>query len=715
MLDATTGSATVLTGTAPTLIGDGPCLSGTLRALGLGQKPMSSTSLDRIRVDGMALLAKVASVYVKEIAPGGIGADGSARAAESVPLKSCTGLLYGRIQSGKTVAMIALVAAAIDNGFRVVIVLTSDNTKLVAQTAERFGVLEGTQALDATVPDAWSTDQKHIAKHLSKSGVVFVCSKNQKRLDDLIGFLEKIGAPGYPALILDDEADQATLDANMAKNSRAKSKGKATVDPTAIYELVVQRLRASLRHHVFLQVTATPYALLLQSVGTQLRPSFTQLLEPGFGYTGGEKFFEVEHIQGPKPPLVYVDAAESQQILDGTLEAPEGLRSAISCFLVAAGAQSAMAPGAAPTGQNFLCHTSQLRTQHRNLETLVRGFVDLAGDHVDAGAGEAVDRMHRAHIDLQKTLPNVPPFDEVLEQVRRRLIGRRIVVVNAGADAEPGRALNFIIGGNILGRGVTIDNLLVSYYLREPKTGQMDTMLQHARMYGYREQLMPLTRVFLPAQLAFRFHEIHCIERRLRRQLAAADMGKQIVIERATNLKTTRGTVLDPSYIDVFDGEEQVYPRHPQLDLPRADYEKISERIKSLVGGQLSTKPQLQRIDYEELMQLVDTFPYDAKGESSSWIPGVLKRVLEKQRERCAGRAYLYTRKTQRESRFFATGVLSGKELADLRQQDGPVFCAFRDDGLLISSGPGAPFWHPSLVLDKDMPSLVVNVTPDEN
>jgi hypothetical protein len=711
----TKGSATVLGKSAPRLRSDGQCLTGTLRSLGSGADPMSPSSLEKIKADALALMGKVVAVYADNIADGEVGVDGSACASESEPTEPCTGLLYGRIQSGKTVAMIALVAAAIDNGFRVVVVLTSDNTKLVAQTAERFADLEGPITLDATVRDAWSTDHKHISKYLAQSGVVFVCSKNQKRLDDLILFLkEEIGASKYPALILDDEADQATLDTNLARNSRAKSKGKAPVDPTAIYNLVVQNLRKSLRHHVFLQVTATPYALLLQSVGAPLRPSFTHLLEPGVGYTGGEKFFEAAHIEGPQPPLVYVGDAESQTILGGASEAPEGLKNAIAFFIIASGAQAILDPDSVKSGQNFLCHTSQLRQQHRNLETLVRTYVDRVGDSVDTETGEAFQRLHMAHVELRRTLPNAPAFESVLEQIRRRLVGRRVVVVNAGADAEPGRALNFIVGGNILGRGVTIKNLLVTYYLREPKIGQMDTMLQHARMYGYREKLMPFTRVYLPEQLAVRFHEIHCIERRLRKQLIAADMGKQIVIEKASNLKTTRGTVLDPSYIDVFDAEDQVFPKHPDLAMARAEYERIHARVQKLVGGQLSTSAQLEAIDYDELLKLVDEFPYNSKFESSSWIPGVLRRVLEKQRERCEGRAYLYTRKTNRKTRTFATGVLSGKELAELRDMDGPVLCAFRDDGKLIPAPPANEFWHPTLVLDKGMPSLVVNVTPDE-
>lgn len=714
MPEHTLGSVTVLGAPTPTLRTDGSCLTGTLRSLGSGPDAMSEAALVRIKDDALKLLGTIVGLYARDVAAGEVGADGGAKASAAVPTKPATGLLYGRIQSGKTVAMIALVAAAIDNGFRVVVVLTSDNTKLVTQTAERFGALEGTLALDATVREVWATDQKHIAKSLSQSGVVFVCSKNQKRLDDLSNFLEEIGAPNYPALILDDEADQATLDTNTAKNSRARSKGGPTVDPTAIYERVVEGLRKSLRHHVFLQVTATPYALLLQSVGTQLRPSFTQLLEPGPDYTGGEKFFEAEHVEGPQPPLVYVNAQESQAIAEGATEAPEGLKSAIAFFLVASGAQAELDPESARAGQNFLCHTSQLRLQHRNLEALVRGYVDRIGDSVDTNAGEPLQRLQVAYEELGRTLPSRPPFEKILEQVRRRLVGRRVVVVNAGAEAEPGKALNFIIGGNILGRGVTIKNLLVTYYLREPKTGQMDTMLQHARMYGYRAKLMPFTRVYLPEQLAVRFHEIHCIERRLRKQLVNADMGKQIVVERAANLRTTRSAVLDPSYIDVFDGEEQVFPKHPDFFLPRAEYEALLSRIQRLVGGQLSSEEQLEKLDYDELLRLVDDFPYDSKKESSSWLPGVLRRVLEKQRERCGGRAYLYTRKTQRKSRVFATGALSGKELARLRGQDGPVFCAFRDNGKTIEGIAANEFWYPTLVLDKNMPSLVVNVTPDE-
>ena len=705
------GTATIASSVAlPSIRADGPCLTGTLRGLS-----MPLVAIEKIKSDALDLLARIVSVYSSEIASGEVGADGAAKAGPAIPVKPCTGLLYGRIQSGKTVAMIGLVAAAIDNGFRVIVVLTSDNLALVSQTTGRFEALVGPIAIDALNRDSWSTDNKHIAKHLANSGVVFVCSKNTKRLDDLIDFLGKIEAPNYPALILDDEADQATLDTNLARRSRAEKKGLPSVDPTAINERVVQELSKSLRHHVFLQVTATPYALLLQSVGAKLRPSFVRLLEPGVGYTGGEHFFEAKHLEGPSPPLVYVPDDESSSIRDGAADAPDGLRQAIAFFLVAAAAQGLTEPGASNASQNFLCHTSQLRAQHQTLEALVRNYVDRVGDHIDARGGEGLDRLHRAYDELRRTVPDPPPLGAIIEQVGRRLVGRKVVVVNAEANATLGRGLNFIVGGNILGRGVTIENLLVTYYLREPKIGQMDTMLQHARMYGYRASLMHLTRVFLPRQLAVRFHEIHRIEYRLRRQLAAADMGKQIVVEKATNLNPTRRTVLDPSYIDAFDAEDQIFPIYPDFATSPSEYKRIETIVKRLVGGALSTKPQLIAIDYAELLALVDEFPYGEKEASSSWIPGVLRRVLEKQRERCHETAFLYTRKMNRRTSVFATGALSGEELSHLRSQPGPVFCAFRDDGKGIPDlvPAASEFWYPTLVLDRNMPSLIVNTTPD--
>jgi len=194
------------------IITDGPCLQGTLANIGSGAKGLNEAGLKKAHRDATALLADVVRTYNAEVALGEVGAGGTGRASESTALKRCpTGLLYGRVQSGKTVAMICFTAAALDNGFRVVVVLTSDFVKLVEQTAHRFVALDGALIRSSLQSDTWEADADHVRKHVASNGVVFICAKNQQRLATLVDFLGRIGAANYPALalVLDDEADQA--------------------------------------------------------------------------------------------------------------------------------------------------------------------------------------------------------------------------------------------------------------------------------------------------------------------------------------------------------------------------------------------------------------------------------------------------------------------------------------------------------------------------
>ena len=81
------GTATITSGPAPSLRADGPCLMGTLAL------PMPPAAIDKIRSDALDLLSRIVTVYSAEIALGEVGADGSGKAAVSVPQKPCTALL----------------------------------------------------------------------------------------------------------------------------------------------------------------------------------------------------------------------------------------------------------------------------------------------------------------------------------------------------------------------------------------------------------------------------------------------------------------------------------------------------------------------------------------------------------------------------------------------------------------------------------------------
>ena len=94
----------------------------------------------------------------------------------------------------------------------------------------------------------------------------------------------------------------------------------------------------------------------------------------------------------------------------------------------------------------------------------------------------------------------------------------RVKLVNGETDEDVAveSPYNLFVGGNKLGRGVTIKNLLVSYYGRHPRSPQADTVLQHARMYGYRRKDIGLLRLFLPPVLHRVFKAINKMERGLR-------------------------------------------------------------------------------------------------------------------------------------------------------------------------------------------------------
>jgi hypothetical protein len=715
------GTAKIVDKGTVEMVVDGPCLAGTLDQLeqGVGAKPMRREALTRVRADALALLEKVLDAYASGVAPGEVGMSGSAKASDAAPLaeRSPTGLLYGRVQSGKTVAMITFCAAAIDNGFRVIVVLTSDFVKLVEQTADRFAALDGPLIRSALQSDTWDYDREHVKKHIARHGIVFICTKNQQRLTALVEFLGTIGAAGYPALVLDDEADQATLDTTVA--ARSSGRKNAPTQPSAIHRKTVQdeegqSIRQTLKHHVFVQVTATPYALLLQNIDNELRPTFSHLLEPGVGYTGGEAFFDVQHVENGDPPIVSIDEEESALIEASSDNTPPlGLQQALAFFLVAAGAQNVVDGASRTSGQNFLCHTSQKQAEHARAAGLIRAYLNRLSDDLETGTeGETMMRLHWGYSELRRTMSSPPSFDEILERIKRRLPRREVPIVNsANSPVDFGRQLNFIVGGNILGRGLTIDNLLVTYYLRRAKVSQMDTVLQHARMFGYRQPLMPYTRVFLPDSLGARFHFIHKAERNLRQQLAANSGMSRVVVETMSSLRATRLNVLDTSNLAAYEAGDQIYPS--AADFSRKGLEKgpvVEAMVRKILGGTLREGAFVQ-VPLGDLLSLIPELPYDAN-EANMWDPEMLARVLQRVSQRYGGRGFLFFRQMNRTKITLPTGALSGDELDEARRQSGPVVCVFRDNGRRLKGKESQQeYWYPTVVLPSDMPTQLFNTT----
>src|SRR5258708_9688170 len=236
-----------------------------------------------------------------------------------------TGLVIGYVQSGKTVSFTTVAALARDNGFRLVIICSGVNVNLYEQSRDR---LRRDLRIDERKDRAWlfidnprprvqviqSIEGAIIDDEplpgLPRPTVLLTLMKTGTHLDTTITILKRLKLDSVRSLIVDDEADQASLN-----NRVAVGKESAT------YRRIVE-MRSKLPQHTFLEYTATPQALLLINLIDVLSPDFAEVLSVGSGYIGGRAFFQrrdlvrqipEEQIPGPdnvpyEPPATLTEA-----------------------------------------------------------------------------------------------------------------------------------------------------------------------------------------------------------------------------------------------------------------------------------------------------------------------------------------------------------------------------------------------------------------------
>jgi hypothetical protein len=193
------------------------------------------------------------------------------------PLEPSDGLLYGLIQSGKTSILTVSAAMAADNGFDCLLVLTTDNDPLYEQTLERVHAALG--GITVLGKKDWK-DPTRFSKQVRNKPFAIVCSKNGSMLKGLLEAFQKAKTKDLSVYIIDDEADQASLNTF----TRKKTGRVSTINR------VITDFRDYFPVNTYLQVTATPQALFLQRPNHRYRPSFTVVTEPGPSYVGGDSF-----------------------------------------------------------------------------------------------------------------------------------------------------------------------------------------------------------------------------------------------------------------------------------------------------------------------------------------------------------------------------------------------------------------------------------------
>lgn len=378
--------------------------------------------------------------------------------SSQTPSNPKTGLVYGRIQSGKTRAMIASAAMAFDNNFRIAIVLTSNINDLVSQTHFDFSTgLQGVMSFTKDNDLDREIQNVKVYLEMGDGRLLLVGSKGKNSLENISTFLENVGADDYPSIIFDDEGDQASLDTN----TRRRSQSSVAVAPSKINDIIQNKLRVAVPKHVYVSVTGTPQAVLLQSADSSNRPSFVVLIPPGKSYIGGDYFFGSEEPEGnPNKLVIVVDQNEKQTLLDRNSPIPDGLRKSILFFLVS-GAAAIKNEGGRDKGYSYLCHPSLNNEEQGIAEEKINSFLTEVTRVLLATtpqAGQIPDKLKEVYDELLLTLKEkTPTFEELKSIISKQLATRQLLVINAKVKRQGiayGRGYNFLIGGNTLGRGI---------------------------------------------------------------------------------------------------------------------------------------------------------------------------------------------------------------------------------------------------------------------
>ncbi len=455
-----------------------------------------------------------------------------------------TGLALGKVQSGKTLSYTSLIALGIDNGYRVTVVLAGTKNPLLEQNFTRlYNDLEARRPSLTPFRNPLPQDAEVIRSVLHGGGhALIVVLKNRKRLEDARRVLATPEIRSFPTLMIDDEGDEASLNTQFRRGRRS-----------AIYESIL-RLRSALQVHAYVAYTATPQANLLISGIDGLSPDFGILVEPGQGYCGGATFFGSDRDRFVRT----VPLAEAEE--EHVWGIPNGLRQAIATFLVGGAIRHLRESNA---WHSMLIHNSNLRADHERLQTAIRNLVGLWRESLglpddDPATHELMDLMHVAYDDLCSTVHDPPTWEQVRRQLRDEIWLVEVWMVNSlplGRDpiGTPFRLKNnILVGGNMLGRGVTIEGLAVTYITRRARNEtNADTMEQRARWFGYKRDYLDVCRIFVTAQLRDDYTELlrheddfwEALRRNQRQRLSIREWPRMLSLDMNMGLKPTRSNV----------------------------------------------------------------------------------------------------------------------------------------------------------------------------
>lgn len=475
------------------------------------------------------------------------------------------GMLLGDIQSGKTRGFTGIIALGFERKYDITVVLTKGTRALVRQTVQRFKseFSEFEEEDILRVFDVMEIPEDLNEYVIEKQKLILVVKKE----DDNIRRLKTLFFSTYPSLskknvlIVDDEADFVSIGYRKVKSES----GEKEVDLNVISKQISDFRKTLTDDSDYLQVTATPYSLYLQpekialkeTVFAPMKPKFTVLLPIHSKYIGSNYYFEES--KKPDSPAQYLFQAIEEdelktlgkthgKILDNTLNSPsiKSLRSAILNYLVASCIRTLQSEkeGIKNYKSSFIVHTETAKTKHENQASVIKNLIDSLKVEGAIKSTFLRDRLNESYSNLKLSLSltdfYIPDFESVFNKACEYI--RYITIRKINSDNDVISLLNFatgelklesplnvFVGGQILDRGITIQNLIGFFYGRNPGRMQQDTVMQHARIFGARSlEDMAVTRLYTTQRIYESMRRMHDSDKALRKAFEEGGINQKV-------------------------------------------------------------------------------------------------------------------------------------------------------------------------------------------
>lgn len=504
----------------------------------------------------------------------------SSNTVNSGPIK---GLVIGNVQSGKTSNMAALMAMAADWGWNMFIVLSGTIENLRQQTQTRLLNdlnTQGNLSWRGIEHPAKKTFLNQRTQHLhfeedSTERYFTVCLKNAGRLRKLIEWLQDDPnkQKQMKILVIDDEADQAGINTADITTNERKTINNLIVNLVSGKNKEGKEIKSYYQAMNYIGYTATPYANILNEHGEEsLYPkSFISALGVSKEYFGPQQIFGVDGGDYDGMNIIRIieeqDLERIKDIHDGTVaDIPDSLKNSICWFLCGA---ASMRLWNYKKPISMLVHSSQKQDHHQyiadsiqmwlkpnNIQDICKRCEEIWNYETNEFTFENFREKYGDYDRTDEEINRYPNFSEIEPEIRVFLNkitnipldseyeleyhngihmcidncskngvndeGMYVRLAYPDSKSMPAPAPAFIvIGGATLSRGLTIEGLISTYFLRS--VGQADTLMQMGRWFGYRKGYELLPRLWITSKTKEQFQFLSKLDQDLREEIKSME------------------------------------------------------------------------------------------------------------------------------------------------------------------------------------------------